>query len=245
MDESGKRSTGMKTKNSCRKIAVFVAILLVVSCLLPDCLMTSAQAAQPALNRTKKTMVIGSTCQLRLNGTTKKVTWSSGNRKIATVSSGGKVTAKRKGTTTITAKVGSKKYKCKITVVTMQTGYVNQTVHLINKERRKYGYASFDTDPLLQQAAQKRAKELYRKFSHTRPNGNSWASAISMKYNFKYAAENIACDFATPADVVEAWMSQADSKAKIISKKYSQIGVGVYLGTDGYLYWTAIFAKPK
>ena len=46
-----------------------------------------------------------------------KATWKSSNPKVATVSSKGKVTAKKKGTATITAKVGKTTYKCKVTVL--------------------------------------------------------------------------------------------------------------------------------
>lgn len=48
--------------------------------------------------------------------TSKTVKWSTSNKKIATVSSKGKVTGKKAGTCTVTAKVGSKSYKCKVTV---------------------------------------------------------------------------------------------------------------------------------
>ena len=54
----------------------------------------------------------------------KKIKWSSSNKKIATVSSKGKVTAKKKGTATITAKVSGKSYKCKVTV---KNPYLNAT----------------------------------------------------------------------------------------------------------------------
>lgn len=46
-----------------------------------------------------------------------KATWKSSNPKVATVSSKGKVTAKKKGTTTITAKTNGKTYQCKVTVL--------------------------------------------------------------------------------------------------------------------------------
>ena len=46
-----------------------------------------------------------------------QATWKSSNPKVATVSSKGKVTAKKKGTTTVTAKVGKTTYKCKVTVL--------------------------------------------------------------------------------------------------------------------------------
>lgn len=236
----------MKKKASWKKLWILLALVLVLTPATAHyCQPVTVQAATVKLNSTKKTLVIGDTYQLKLKGTSGKIKWSTSNKKVAAVSQKGKVTAKKSGTATITAKVGKKKYICKITVVTQQKAYRNQTISLINRQRRRYGYASFDTNTLLQSAAQKRAKELAQKFSHTRPNGYKWTSAISMKYDFKYAAENIACDFAKPSQVVNAWMNKADSKSRIISKKYDEIGVGVYLGSDGYLYWCAIFAKEK
>ncbi len=235
---------GMKYR--CKKRVRLQMLLLMV--LLPViCFIVMPLQAKAAvrLNAEQKTLVIGNDYRLKVRGTSKKVTWRTSNKKIATVSQTGLVSAKRSGTATITAKVGKKKLKCKIVVITQQKSYVNKTIRLINKERRKYGYSSFDKNATLQAAAEKRAKELATKFSHTRPNGYQWTSAISMKYDFKYAAENIACDFATPQQTVEAWMKSATTKSKIISKKYNEIGVGVYLGKDGYLYWCAIFGKEK
>lgn len=74
------------------------------------------EAASVKINKTKKTLYVGQTYTLKIKGTNKKVKWSSSNTKIATVNSKGKVTAKKKGTVTITAKVSGKKYKCKITI---------------------------------------------------------------------------------------------------------------------------------
>lgn len=70
----------------------------------------------PKLNTTKVTLAKGEYTQLKINGTNQKVTWSSSNKKVATVSKAGKVSAKKKGTVTITATVLNKKYTCKVTV---------------------------------------------------------------------------------------------------------------------------------
>jgi hypothetical protein len=76
----------------------------------------TVEAASIKLNKTSITLGVGSTYKLKVKGTSKKVTWSSSDKSIAKVNSKGKVTAVKKGTVTITAKVGNKKYKCKVKV---------------------------------------------------------------------------------------------------------------------------------
>ncbi len=73
-------------------------------------------AASAKLNYTKKSVVVGKTVQLKVKNTKKKVTWSSSNKSVASVSKKGLVTAKKAGKTTIKAKVGKKTLKCQITV---------------------------------------------------------------------------------------------------------------------------------
>lgn len=78
---------------------------------------TVSAASKTALNYKKKTLTKGRTLKLKVKGTKKKVKWSSSKKKVASVNAKGKVTAKSKGKAVITAKVGAKKYRCKITVV--------------------------------------------------------------------------------------------------------------------------------
>lgn len=72
--------------------------------------------AKVALNKKRATVTVGKTVTLKLRGTKKKVKWSTSSKKIATVSAKGKVKGKKAGTATITATVGNKKYRCKVTV---------------------------------------------------------------------------------------------------------------------------------
>lgn len=85
------------------------------------------------LNYTKKSLKKGNTLTLKLLGNSKKVKWSSSKKSVATVTSKGKVKAVNAGSATITAKVGSKKYKCKITVVNP-----SPTPTLSNKDAAKH-----------------------------------------------------------------------------------------------------------
>lgn len=86
-----------------------------VSGIADDCNYVSA-ATKIKINKTKATIYVGKTVQLKMKGTKKKVTWKSSNKKVATVTSKGKVKGVKKGTATITAKVNKKKYTCKVTV---------------------------------------------------------------------------------------------------------------------------------
>lgn len=76
--------------------------------------------AEPALNITKASLSkkkgSNHAVQLKMQWVKGKVKWSSSNKRVATVNSKGKVTAKKKGTAKISAKVGGKTYKCKVTV---------------------------------------------------------------------------------------------------------------------------------
>ena len=75
--------------------------------------------AKTRLTKTKLTISVGQKVTLKVKGSRKKAKWSSGNKKVATVNQKGKVRAKKAGKTTITAKIGKKKYRCKITVISI------------------------------------------------------------------------------------------------------------------------------
>ena len=94
-------------------------IILLVMCLLILGLLKTPLHAQNKpikLNLTKKTLIVGKTCKLKVIGTTKKAKWSSSKKSIATVSKRGKVTAKKPGKCVIKAKVNGKVLRCYITV---------------------------------------------------------------------------------------------------------------------------------
>ncbi len=72
--------------------------------------------AEPALNEIKIYITKGEKAQLKVLGTSDKISWSVSNSKIASVNTSGVVTGKKYGTTTVTAKAGKKKLKCKVIV---------------------------------------------------------------------------------------------------------------------------------
>ena len=86
---------------------------------------------QPAVSQAKikvnyksSSLYVGKSIQLKIKGTNKKVIWNSSNKKIARVSKKGKVTGKKCGTVTITAKINgtSRTVKSRIKVGNYITG---------------------------------------------------------------------------------------------------------------------------
>ncbi len=76
----------------------------------------------PSLNKSSAELKVGKTLTLKVkNASGKKATWSSSNKKVATVTKKGNlsatVKAKKAGNATITAKVAKKSLKCKVKVV--------------------------------------------------------------------------------------------------------------------------------
>lgn len=94
-----------------KSLSIMIVLVLLVVLIQP-----ATASASVKLSKSKATMYVGDSITLKVSGTTKSITWSSSKKTVATVSSKGKVTAKKKGSATITAKVSGKSYTCKVTV---------------------------------------------------------------------------------------------------------------------------------
>lgn len=95
-----------------KKILVMFLAVILITGMLP----MQGEAAAVKLNKTKMTIYVGSSKTLKVKGASGKVKWSSNKKSVATVNQNGKVTAKKAGKATITAKVNKKTYQCKVTV---------------------------------------------------------------------------------------------------------------------------------
>lgn len=82
----------------------------------------SAQAATAKLNKKKLTLMAGNTYTLKVKKASGKVKWKSSKKSVATVSSKGKVKAKKAGSATITARVSGKKLTCRVKVKSAAKG---------------------------------------------------------------------------------------------------------------------------
>lgn len=119
--------------------------------------------------------------------------------------------------------------------------YVEQVVQLVNAERAKEGLAPLTLNVKVSAAAQVRAKEIVTSFSHTRPNGSSFATALKeQNISYRRAGENIAWGQKSPEEVVNAWMNSSGHRANIMNENFTSIGVG-YHRQNGVNYWCQLF----
>lgn len=97
-----------------KRVAV---VLLFALCLAQIPVAPKAKTKKVKLNLTKVSLLQGATVQLKLlNKKAGAVKWYSKNKKKATVTKKGKVTAKKTGSVIVYAKYKKKQYKCKVTV---------------------------------------------------------------------------------------------------------------------------------
>lgn len=101
-------------KKGIRSLALLLALILAIG-FSP---VTNVEAkAAPRLNYKKVTLVQGKKKRLKVrNLSRRRVKWYSTKKSVATVNRKGIVKAKRKGKAYIVAKVGKKKYRCKVIV---------------------------------------------------------------------------------------------------------------------------------
>jgi uncharacterized protein YjdB len=113
-----------------KRIPKLLSIFLVLAMLFAFIPATVQASAKPELNKTKATVCVGEAVKLKVtNYASSKVTWTSSNKKIATVTSTGKVKGIKAGKVTITAKVGKKTVKATITVAKHKWTKVEETGH--------------------------------------------------------------------------------------------------------------------
>lgn len=112
--------------------------------------------------------------------------------------------------------------------------YTSSTIiALTNTARSQAKLEMLRENPLLDQAAQRKAKDMLSRnyFAHTTPDGKRfWTWIDGTGYNYTLAGENLAIDFSTPEAAHAALMASPTHKENIVNKRYKEIGVAVVTG---------------
>lgn len=176
-----------KTKQS---ISVILILTLFMSAFAVPALSndTAYAAAKMKISKKKATLTVGKKLTLKVKNKKKKakVKWSSSKKSVASVSKKGKVKAKKPGKTTITAKVGKKKFKCKVTVKAKGSAGVGSQSNPANPYngitfKTQYGTMYFKLNSAL------RGKDAITKLKAA----NEWTTADDANYASKYAGTTV------------------------------------------------------
>lgn len=222
-----------------------------------------AQAATMKISQKTLSLTVGDTKTLKVTTSLKgSITWKSSDKKVATVSSKGKVKAKKQGTAKITAKVKNKSVTCKVTVkkksmknqakdnAEKYKKQINDILKYTNQYRKKAGQGNLKLDTNLTRAACYRSLEMAKanNLSHTRPNGTSCFTILKdYKISYMAAGENIAYTskgYGVNAKVVsQMWYNSPGHRANMLSGSYGKIGIGIAVADNGDIYYTQLFTN--
>ncbi len=128
-----------------------------------------------------------------------------------------------------------------------ERSYVNEVLRLVNEARVQNNLAPLRLDEGLRKASQVRSAECVNVFSHTRPNGSSYKTAVAEAGVISdFLGENAATGQATPQEVVQAWMDSEGHRANILYPYYTRLGIGLSENNGnpykGYA-WIEIFSN--
>lgn len=146
-----------------------------------------------------------------------------------------------KATTKVTTKASTAKATTKATTAAPLNNLEQKVFELVNKERAAQGLKALVYRKDIQPAVDVRAKEIVKSFSHTRPNGKQFYTAVTdLGISYKSIGENIAEGYSTPQEVMKGWMNSPGHRANILNSGYTGMAVGVYQ-SGGRYYWVQIF----
>lgn len=109
-----------------------------------------------------------------------------------------------------------------------------ELIKLTNVEREKKGLSTLSENEKLTKAAYEKAKNMFEEdyWAHYSPSGKDpWGFISGAGYKFSYAGENLARNFYTSKETVDAWMASPTHKANILNNNYQEIGIAVLEGT--------------
>lgn len=137
----------------------------------------------------------------------------------------------------IPVNVSYAKTRVKVNTEEIKVSPEEEVFSLVNEKREEEGLDPLVWNKTLTKDASSRAKEISKKFSHTRPNGKEWYT-LDEKNMY---GENLGKNYSTAQEVFDAWMNSESHKENILWKDFTQIGIALYITKDGSYYWVQEF----
>ncbi len=130
----------------------------------------------------------------------------------------------------------------------LNTGFENQVVQLINDERQSRGLYAYAVQSQLRAAARVQAADMACNHfaGHTGSDGSNVRDRVAAQgYSWSWIGENYMIS-QNPVTAFNWWMNSAPHTANILSPNYTEFGVGyVYSSESDYGgYFVVVFARP-
>lgn len=127
--------------------------------------------------------------------------------------------------------------------------FESAVIGLINQERSKASLTPLAEQSQLTQTARSHAEDMACNgfFDHSSPTAGGVIDRVTAQgYDFSVVGEIIAGGFADAESVVAGWMSSPEHSRNILSREFTQIGVGYSKWDDSSYetYWVVVFGKP-
>ena len=116
-----------------------------------------------------------------------------------------------------------------------------EVIRLVNMQRAVEGLEPLTANAALMRGARIRAAELDTNFSHTRPNGTDWSTVLAEVGFTRSAGENILAGVDSPSAAMSRWMSSQGHRNNMLAGRFTEIGVGAVMGSDGRWRWVQLF----
>lgn len=103
-----------------------------------------------------------------------------------------------------------------------------------NAEREKAGLTQLTINAQLSDAAYKKAQNMFKEqyWAHDSPSGiQPWKWFSDVGYDYSYAGENLAKNYASSQATVDAWMASPTHRANILKLQYVDVGFAIMEGT--------------
>ncbi|GAA3550346.1 CAP domain-containing protein [Nocardioides daeguensis] len=132
------------------------------------------------------------------------------------------------------------------TPMSINVAFEDRVVRLVNKRRARAGCRTLRPNARLRTSARTHSVGMaqYRTMVHFLPGEAGLGERITYAgyRGWRRLAENIASGFASPRDVMQAWMASPSHRKNILDCRLRQIGVGVIAQGD-HLWWTQDFGR--
>ncbi len=116
-----------------------------------------------------------------------------------------------------------------------------------NAERKAADLPPLAASAKLFEAARAHSKNMARqdKLAHELDDKTPTDRVKAAGYEFARLGENVSWNAATPKEVVAQWTESPPHKMNILTKEFTEIGVGVATNDKGEPYWTQVFGTPR